>query len=111
MTIKEVLSKCAGLKRYEVRAEGENYSEVVFFNAQLDQWTAMLAGALGPAHKKPGVRPIKECVELTKAHGGIRADQTLFKKKFGPTTIVAVFWPWQSAPYTTLKIFTIATRI
>ena len=54
--------------------------------------------------KPAGVAPSKEDAELIQKYGGVRDNQTLFKKQVGNTIIAAVFWPWQDKACTTLKV-------
>ncbi|MBN2097931.1 MAG: hypothetical protein JW714_05625 [Candidatus Omnitrophica bacterium] len=105
MSPKEIFAQCSGLKVDEQREVSDNYVEIVFLNTELAQWNKILSDVLGPALKPLGVESSEEALELTKDYGGIYDNQTLFKKDFADVTVAAMFWPWQDAQHTTLKIF------
>ncbi len=65
----------------------------------------IFTGFFGPATKPAPEKPSKEDAMLTEKYGGICAGQTLFKKDEPGFTVIAMFWPWQSEPYTTVKVF------
>ena len=104
MTLREILEKCASLSIYEKRNANDEYSEVVFFNKELIEWSKVLSENLGPASKPAGTKPSKDDLHLTKEYGGIFANQTLFKKEFDNATIIAMLWPWSDEEHTTLKM-------
>lgn len=104
MNLKEIIGRCHGLAVHEVRCDQDDYYEVVISNNEIDEWDKILTTILGPARKPKGVNPNSEDLELTKASGGIRVNQTLFERKFGDYIIVAKFWPWDDNVYTTLKM-------
>ncbi len=104
MTLKEIIEKCGSLGIVEVRSAGEDSYELVFFARETEQWNKLLSDILGPAIKPKGVKPTREDNNLTKDHGGIFTDQTLFKKDFDDATVLAMFWPWQDHIHTTLNL-------
>ncbi|MFC1599259.1 hypothetical protein ACFL2W_00560 [Candidatus Omnitrophota bacterium] len=103
-TLAEILEKCSALSIYEKRQATREYGELVFYSKDRDEWCRALADILGPAIKPEGVEPTRSDQEVVKDYGGIRKDQTLFKKEYDCATVIAMFWPWQSGQYTTLKI-------
>ena len=102
--IKEIAKKISSLDIYEKRGITDDYCEFVFFTKDTALWEKALTGILGPAVKPPKAKPTKEDELLTKEHGGIYSNQTLFKKLFGGLTVIAMFWPWQDDIHTTLKV-------
>ena len=102
--IKEIVEKFSNLDIYEKRCITDEYCELVFFSKDTAEWKKILTDILGPAVKPPEIKPTKEDEFLTKDRGGIHDDQTLFKKLFGPLTVIAMFWPWQDGIHTTLKV-------
>lgn len=103
MTLKEILSRCGKLSIYEERII-DDYCELVIFNKEIDDWNKILTDILGPPRKPKGVEPSEDDLNLTKASGGIRVNQTLFERKFDDVTIIAKFWPWKDNIHTTLKM-------
>lgn len=103
MTLKEILSRCHKLSIYEERIV-DDYCELVIFNKEIDGWNKILTDILGSPRKPKGVEPSEDDLDLTKASGGIRVNQTLFERKFDDVTIIAKFWPWNDNIHTTLKM-------
>jgi hypothetical protein len=102
--LKEIVNKGAALRVYEKRCVSDTYCELVIHNEEVSAWEKILTDCLGPAVKPVRARPSREDAHLTKAFGGIRADQTLFKKVLSDATAIAMFWPWQDDDHTTIKI-------
>ena len=107
LTLKEVMDKCGSLKIFEKRSATDDYIELVFHNEETGEWNKLLSDFFGPAAKPPKAKPSKNDISITKVYGGIRPDQTLFRKDFDDAMIIAMFWPWQDGAHTTLKIFLI----
>lgn len=104
MTVKDLLSKISHLKAEEKRTISEEYSELVFLNKDIDELCKIFSGILGEPEKKQGIKPSKDILRLTKNYGGVRENQTLFKKDNAQNTIIAMLWPWQDNMHTTLKM-------
>ncbi len=104
MILKEIVNRCQGLSIHEMRSDQDDYYEVVVLNREIENWEKILTTILGPARKPKGVEPSQDDLSLTKASGGIRANQTLFEREFGDYTIIAKFWPWGDNEHTTLKM-------
>jgi len=104
MTIKEIFEKCKTLNIYEERSFDDGYLELVFYTKETEQWDKVLVDILGSAVKPAGRKPAPDDLELTKEFGGVYDNQTLYKKEFDNGVIVAMFWPWQDAVRTTLKV-------
>jgi hypothetical protein len=104
MKLREILERCSLLEVEERRHESETYSELVFYNKEIDEWQRILSEALGPPAKPPGEKTTKGLERLTQEYGGILTDQTLFVKEFDDVTVIAMFWPWGNGKYTTLKM-------
>lgn len=104
MTINEITEKCSKLEVSEERAVQDDYYEVVFCNKVLEQWNKALTDILGEAVKPAGQKVAVDHLMLTKDFGGIYQNQTLFKKDFEDSSLIAMFWPWQDNIHTTLKV-------
>lgn len=104
MKIIEIIEKFSRLGIYEKREVGDNYIELVFYNTEIAEWNKIFTDILDPAIKPAGVKPNKDVQNLTEDFGGIYEEQTLYKKEFENTTIIAMFWPWQNDVNTTLKV-------
>jgi len=102
--LNDILKKCAALGIYEKRVVSDKYCELIIYNKEIDEWKKVFTDILGTAVKSPEEKPTKEDIRLTEPYGGVRGNQMLFKKELGDSTVIAMFWPWQSGPYTTLKI-------
>lgn len=110
MELKEIIARYKTLDIYEERFVADNYYEIVFYTKDTDQWVKLLTELFGPIAKPVGVLPSEEDSKLTQKYGGIRENQTLFKKQVGDTTIAAMLWPWQDEVRTTLKVAFITTK-
>jgi len=104
MTLATIIQKCRELTVCEERSMTEEYLELVFYAEDIHWWNEMLIDVLGPAAKSAGIGPTPDHLNLTKKYGGIRTDQTLFRKESEDGSIIAMFWPWQDGIHTTLKI-------
>jgi len=104
MTLEQILMACNKFKIHTKRVISDEYCELVIFNEDVDEWSIVLSSILGEAEKPRGIEPTPSDLELTKASGGIRVGQTLFKKEVGGLTIIAKFWPWEDKIHTTLKM-------
>lgn len=104
MTLKDILNRCGELGIHEERCVNDEYCELVFYNRDIVKWNELFADILGVARKPKGISPSKEDLNLTKASGGIRIEQTLFEKKFDTGTVIAKFWPWRDDIHITLKM-------
>ena len=108
MRLSDIIKQFSDLKIHAKRDLAVDYCELVFCSEDTARWEEVIINVLGPAIKPPKADPSKEDIRVTAAYGGIRADQTLFKKDFEGYSIIAMFWPWQDHAHATLKIATIA---
>jgi hypothetical protein len=104
LSLKEVIEQCNRLDIYEQRRVNDEYAELVFCTKDLGRWNNLLTDIFGPPAKPQGIKPTRKDLSLTKDYGGIRDNQTLFKKENGSTFAIAMFWPWQDGIHTTLKM-------
>lgn len=104
MNLKEIIDKCSMLNVHEVRHITDKYVELVFYNRTLDEWNKIFSDIFGLPKKPAGAKPSKDDLDLTEDYGGIRVNQTLFRKEFNGFTVMAMYWPWQDNVYTTLKM-------
>jgi len=104
MTLSEIIERCSRLEVAERRHQNETYSELVFYNKEIDEWHRIFSEALGPPVKPAGEKPAKDLVRLTQEYGGILTGQTLFVREFDDVTVMAMFWPWGDGKHTTLKM-------
>ena len=104
IALNEILEKCSGLNIEKKREFTDEYGELIFSGKDIEQWSGILTDILGPAAKPEGVNPAKEDKKITNNYGGIRREQTLFKKEFNGAVIIAMFWPWSDGESVTLKL-------
>jgi hypothetical protein len=104
MTLKEILGRFHDLSIHEQPVINDDYCELVILNKEIGEWNRIFTDLLGPPRKPKGTEPSEGDLNLTKASGGIRINQTLFEKKIDGVTIIAKFWPWENDIYTTLKM-------
>ena len=107
MTLTEILEKYSDLSIEERRCISDDYVWLVFYNKEIEKWKKVFNNIFGLAIKPAGTAPTPEDMSLTKEYGGIRRNQTLFKKEFDDATVIAMFWPWQDNIRTTLKMLLI----
>lgn len=88
---------------FEKRNITENYLEIVFYSRDKNEWERVFIEILGNAVKPPKSNPTREDSAITKDYGGIKADQTLFKKEIEGFVVIAMFWPWGDGDHVTLK--------
>lgn len=105
--IQEIYDQCLTLPLSEKRTDTEAYKEVVFFAKDVEQWTKALNVFFGPEKKKTGAAPAADDLEFTSSFGGIRNNQTLFRKDSSGSSVGGMFWPWQDGTHVTLKLFEI----
>jgi len=105
MTLNEILDRCVGLDISTKRTSTDEKVELVFYNKDIDEWNRIFINILGPAAKPADVKPTANDLRLTGEYGGINSSQTLFTKEFDEEIVIAMFWPWQTEEYTTLKMF------
>lgn len=103
--IQTFIDQTRDLPLYERRGGDDFNEEVVVYNKDLEPWLKVLNSLLDPAAKPAGVKPSKEINAITSPFGGIRDDQTLYKKDFPEGSWLAMLWPWQDKQRTTLKLF------
>ncbi len=101
----EILEPILNLEVVEQRGKSEDYFEVVITQNAIPQWTEHLGRHLGPPFKAAGTSPSREAKAVTEAYGGIQKNQTLFYRLFDGMAVVAMFWPWSSNQYSTLKMW------
>lgn len=104
MTLSEIMERCRMLGVNQQRHRGDAYHELVFYQAEIDQWTEIFSDIFGPAVKPEGAKPTKALLHLTRDYGGIWPGQILYKKDFDDVTVIAMFWPWQDGIHATLKM-------
>ena len=104
MTIREIIEQCSHLEVDEKRASAPNYHECVIFAKDIVQWEEALIKSLGSPEKAPGEKTTQAHFSLTINYGGLRDNQTLFYRKSGNESFIAMFWPWKDKAHITLKI-------
>ena len=110
MKLSELLKDYSNLNIDEKRCVTDDYVWLVFFNKEVAEWNKIFTSILGPAVKPAGANPSQDDLRLTKDYGGVRREQTLFKKEFDDATVIAMFWPWQDNLRTTLKMILIERK-
>jgi hypothetical protein len=104
MVLREIVNRSQGLTIHEMRCDQDDYYEVVILSSEIQSWEKILTSVLGLPRKPKGVKPTEDDLNLTRASGGIRLNQTLFERSFGDYTIIAKFWPWDDDEHITLKM-------
>jgi hypothetical protein len=104
MSLKDILAGCARLSVYEERSNTDAHCELVFYRKDIVAWEKALGEAMGGIAKAAGEKPTREQSDLTRELGGIRVDQTLFRKDENGAVVIAMFWPWQDQTHVTLKL-------
>ena len=108
MNLDNIMDVCKELDILETRNATDKCRVFVVRNQELGKWNTALSSVLGSPSKRSGEQPLEEQLDLTKEYGSIFADQTLFAKNLeSGETIIAMFWPWQEEPFTTIKIYLI----
>ncbi len=103
--LEDIIAKILKLNISEKRTLSSSYCEFVFSSKDANQWEEVMIDIFGPPSKPQGVKPEACDEEATEKFGGIRSNQTLFKKEYGDNTVFAMYWPWQDGLNITLKIF------
>ena len=104
MMLKEIIDKIKIFNVHEVRHITDDYGELVFSNSKIDGPHTILTNVLGPPIKSAGESPSREDLDLTKDYGGIWVNQTLFRREYDNSTLIAMYWPWQDGVHVTLKM-------
>lgn len=104
MTLNQILEECEKLEIKRKKKVKEDYLELVIFAKDMTKWSDLLTKLLGSALKPVKKKPSSEDKKITKNFGGIRPDQTLYRKVFDEFTILAMLWPWRDNKLITLKI-------
>jgi hypothetical protein len=104
MQLKEIMDGCKHLHVVEQRCSTVEFIDLVFNNADIEEWQRVLSRFLGAPRKPKGQAPSDSDLQITAKTGGIRTDQTLFEKDFPVSTIIAKFWPWKDNQHTTLRM-------
>jgi len=103
-TVKAIIDKCTMQSVHEVRHITDEYGEFVVFNTGMEELTKVFVDLLGAPQKPAGVKPSDDDLTLTEGYGGIRINQTLFKRVFEDFILVAMYWPWEDGVRTTVKM-------
>lgn len=104
MTFEELLEKVKTVHCQEARAHEKDYCEVVIAKSNLDSMLSVLNGYFGLPLKPAGKKPSQDAQAYAKSHGGVYDDQTLFHRKEGACSELALLWPWGSGAAVTVKI-------
>ena len=104
MELQDIMAHCAHLAVSEKRCTTNEFVELVFHQADLEEWQRILSALLGPPIKPKGQAPSENDLKITAKTGGIRIDQTLFEKEFEDGTVIAKFWPWRDIQHITLRM-------
>ena len=108
MNLQEIIAELIKLDVYEKRSISDDYGELVLLNTPALHKT--LTDIFGPAMKESNEKPDKEMIILAKEYGGIRNNQTLFKKDSQSCILIAMLWPWDDAQHITLKLAVVKSK-
>jgi hypothetical protein len=103
--LNEIISKLVQLNVAEKRQVSSDYCELVFYSKDAAGWDKVMGEIFGPPEKPQGKEPAPVQESVTEALGGIRSNQTLYKKEYRGVTAAAMYWPWADGEHVTLKIF------
>ena len=101
--LKEIIEKCNSLEVCEKRVSTDDYYEAVFYTKDTAELEKKLSEIFGDPVKPPKTKLTSTDAHLVDSYGGVRAGQTLFRKKIGDNTTIVILWPWQDGVHTTLK--------
>ena len=105
MQLQKISDRLLKLTIDETRSATDSYVELVLLNQEMPVWHQLLHECLGPPAKDAYVEPSAEIQALVDRHGGIRAEQTLFKQDSDDGHVMAMLWPWGDQTRTTLKMW------
>lgn len=105
MLLKKMSERFSALPVFEKREDGDEYFEVVFFRQDEGKWLKVLDEILGSPAKTAGEKAQRGDIKLLDPYGGIRKEQTLFKRQIDDVIFLAMLWPWQDDEHVTLKMF------
>ncbi len=105
MEFPELLEQLKTLKREEMRSQAADYFEIVVASTEMPSLLSMLQDYFGEPLKPVGKSPSNEAQRCAKPYGGVRENQTLFYRRIGEGSVVALIWPWGSGLSLTLKLF------
>jgi len=87
-----------------LRADSEDYFEVVVAASELSKFTDRLANVLGAPVWPSKEKLTAEIRGMIDGFGGITSGQTLYFRAQDSGAIFAMLWPWQDGIHITLKI-------
>lgn len=108
MSLDEIVKQFSNLKIVDERELSNSYVEVVVLNEEISEWNTILTSVLDSALKPQDKDPSSNDLKIADAYGGIRSNQTLYRKDFNTHVIIAMFWPWGDQVHTTIKIIFLA---
>ena len=104
MTFPELLAEVKKIKHEELRAQSEDYLEVVIAKDTLEPLHKILTAYFGSPFKPEGQAPSGEASRRAKPYGGIRKDQTMYFRQDGDHSECALLWPWGNGIRITVKV-------
>lgn len=87
-----------------MRADNDDYLEVVFKRGSMDKVISSLENLLGKAVWPSKERLSKDAQRIADNFGGLRKGQTLFFASREGVCVFAMLWPWQDGERITLKM-------
>ncbi len=94
LVFKDILLQSRELPIEEEYIPSITFRKIVFASKHAGVWNGLFTKLLGKAAKPVGQVPSKEERDLTRDFGGIETHQTLYKKEFESTFLIAMIWPW-----------------
>jgi len=104
MQFSELKAQVKGIGFNELRADDDNYLEVVVIKDKLEGVCRILESFLGPPVWPPEIKLSSQIEDAIRSFGGISTGQTLYYWKEGSDTVLSMLWPWGDKNHITVKI-------
>ena len=104
MQFSELKAQVKGIGLGELRADEDNYLEVVVTKDKLEGICRILESFLGPPVWPPEIKLSSQIEDAIRGFGGISVGQTLYYCNEGSDTVFCMLWPWGDRNHITLKI-------
>ena len=104
MQFSELKAQVKNIGYDELRADGNNYFEIVIKKEKLGEFCCALERFFGPPVWPPENKLPAQIEDVIRKFGGIMTGQTLYFYNQDNEVIFAMLWPWSDDERITLKI-------
>lgn len=106
MNFKEICSEFKKVKYSQLKSEDDVHASIVYESKYDPDYENLAEKIFGFPISVPGDKPLKEDRKLLEKDFGftVEVKDTIFKDDFDGKTIYAVFIPWDTGEYITLKL-------